>query len=409
MPTEWANWSGSLRFTPATIEKPSSPEALAKLVGKARERGSVARMVGAGHSSSALVKTNDVLISLEKFQGLGDYDTDAREAWVHTGMSLSDTSKALQDIGLDMHNLGDVDVQTVAGAVATGTHGSGRMLTNLATMLIGVRMVNAEGELVEYNIEDTPDFFKGARVSLGALGIYTQIRLKLLPAYQLCRQTWCMDVDHLLPQLDALLDRNRNCDFYWYPRSDEVKLRTLNPPEKALSHVDGGKLLKTEQGLAGDIIPRTRTLKFEEMEYAIPAEAGPACFQAVRERVKALHRHYVGWRVLYRYIRQDDAYLSTANRQDVVTISLHQNNTLPFREYFNDIEPIFRAHGGRPHWAKIHNMTAEELRPLYPDWDAFAALRRQHDPDGVFASDYLRRLLGDVQTESQPRIAQETA
>ncbi len=142
------------------------------------------------------------------------------------------------------------------------------------------------------------------------------------------------------------------------------------------------------------MIPRNRELKFEEMEYALPAEAGPACFRDVRERVKAHHRKHVGWRLLYRLVAPDDADLSPAHGRQTATISLHQNATLPYWEYFRDIEPVFRAYGGRTHWGKKHTLTAAELRPLYPRWDDFLEVRRQTDPQGVFLSPYLRALLG---------------
>ncbi len=396
MPQEWSNWSGSLRFTPDSIETPRDERHLAELVQRAAAAGRTVRVVGAGHSSSALVKTDDVLISLERFQGLVAHDSNTHRATLRTGMTLHEAGQKLLDVNLALHNLGDVDVQTVVGAVGTGTHGSGKRLQNLAAALVGARLVTGTGDIIERTIEDDPQFFCAARCSLGALGIFTEITLQLMPAYQLRRREWCTHVDDCLAHLNELIEQNRNFDFYWYPRSDEVKLRTLNIPGRERETLPYATVVEDETGWSGDVIPKTRELKFEEMEYALPAEAGPACLREIRERVKEKHRRTVGWRVLYRTVAPDDAYLSPAHARETVTISILQNNTLPYREYFNDIEPIFRAHGGRPHWGKLHSLRAEELRPLYPMWDAFLAARQQTDPTGTFLNRYLGELLGIV-------------
>lgn len=394
MPSEWSNWSGSLRFTPGSLEKPADEAQLAELVRRAASERRVVRVVGAGHSSSSLVETGDVLVSLERFQGLVSHDTD--EATIRSGMTVHDAGKAFREVGLAMPNTGDVDVQTMAGAIGTGTHGTGKQLQNLASMLIGVRMVNGQGEIAEYSIEQQPDFFRALRVSLGALGIFTQIRLRLVPAFQLHRAEWCTHIDDCLNHLDQLIEENRNFDFYWYPRSDEAKLRTLNPPGESPA-IPFATLQKEYTGWSNEVLPRHRDLKFEEMEYALPVEAGPACFQEVRARVKAKWRKIVGWRVLYRTVAPDDAFLSPYYERDSVTISIHHNAGMPFWEYFADIEPIFRAYGGRPHWGKKHTLKAHHLRPLYPMWDRFLELRHCFDPQGVFLNGYLRELLmGEV-------------
>jgi FAD/FMN-containing dehydrogenase len=390
---KWSNWSGSLRFTPGNIVKPESEKALAALVQRGASERRVMRVVGAGHSSSALVETPDMLISLEKLQGLVAHDAAVNEATIRAGMSLHDAAKTLFEVGLATHNTGDIDTQMVAGIIGTGTHGTGHKLQNLSTMLIGGRMVTAQGDLVDFSIEDQPDFIRAARVALGTLGIFTELRLRLVPAFKLQRREWCIHIDDCMQHLDELIAQNRNFDFYWYPRSDEAKLRTLNLPGEGLNNLPFARCLEEQEGWSADVLPKKRVLKFDEMEYALPIEAGPACFQEVRQRVKARHRKDVAWRVLYRTIAADDAYLSPAYGRDTVTISLHHNAGMPFEDYFNDIEPIFRSYGGRPHWGKKHNLKAHDLRSLYPMWDQFAEVRHRSDPDGIFMNAYLRELL----------------
>lgn len=393
---EWRNWSGSLRFRPQRFEQPESEQALVELVRRAAADGQTVRVVGAGHSSSRLVETEDLLVSLEKLNGLQSHDRDHCVATLGAGTRVEDAGKALHEVGLALHNYGDVATQTLAGVIGTGTHGSGKMLPNLSAALVGVRLVTGRGELQEYTFDREPGFLQAARVSLGALGIFTAVTLKLLPTYRIHRQEWCTHIDKCMDHLDELIELNRGFDFYWYPRRDEAKLRLLNPPGEGPGRLPYAQCVAEEEGWSHEVIPKHSGIanKFDEMEYALPAEAGPACFQEVRRRMKEKHRAIVGWRVLYRTIAADDAYLSPAQGRPTVTISLHQNAGLPFWEFFLDLEPVFRAYGGRPHWGKKHTLGAAELRPLYPLWDRFEAERRRMDPGGVFLSPAMRDLLG---------------
>jgi FAD/FMN-containing dehydrogenase len=394
--SEWLNWAGSLRFTPAALERPRDEGELAALVRRAAGEGRTARVVGAGHSSSPLVRTTDVLVSLERLGGLLAHDAAAGEATLGAGTRLYDVGRLLHEVGLGMENLGDVDTQTLGGVVGTGTHGSGKGLKNLSANVLGLRAVTAAGEIVEWSHERDAELVRAARVALGALGIFTAVRLRVVGAYRLVRREYCARTDECLERLDELAAGNRNFDFYWYPRRDDVKLRTLNPPGEAGACPPGAACLleEVEEGWSHKTIARQRRLKFDEMEYQVPAEAGPPCFQELRRRVLERHRKHVGWRVLYRLVAADDAYLSPAFGRDTVAISVHQNASLPHEAYFRDVEPIFRAHGGRPHWAKKHSLSGEALRPLYPKWGAFLELRRRLDPRGLWLSDDLRALFG---------------
>jgi FAD/FMN-containing dehydrogenase len=389
----WRNWSGGLAFRPGRLELPASEDEVVALVRKA-DAGRTIRPLGSGHSSSPLVATDDVVVGGERLRGLRHADPDARRATLGAGTTIRDTGEALLQHGLAMENTGDIDRQQLAGGFATGTHGSGRRLRNLSSQLVGVRLVTGTGEAVSID-EDDPERLAAARVSLGALGIATEVTLRLLPAFRLRRIERCMPVDELLDGLDARFDAHRNLDFYWYPRRDDAKLRTLD--EVGDDVPDGQRKDGTTEelvGWSGDILPRVRELRFHEMEYAVPFEHGPACFRAVRERIKERHRKEVAWRVLYRAVAADAAHLSPAHGRDTVTISLHHNATLPYMEFFTDVEPIFREHGGRPHWGKVHTLRGERLLERYPMADRFLKVRDELDPDGRFLSPYLGELLG---------------
>lgn len=388
----WRNWSGSLTFSPTAVQKPDTEEEVAEIVKIASKSGKKVRVVGAGHSSSRLVETTDILISLEKFTGISDVDNNLYRAALKAGMQIHEAGEELNRAGLAMHNTGDVDVQTVAGAIGTGTHGTGKKLQNLSAMLVGVRMVTGKGEIKNFSIEKDPELFKALRVALGSMGIFIKMHLQLLPKFKLYRKEFYARTDDALKNLDALINNNRNFDFYWYPRSDCVKLRIMNETEEEFQELPYAKPDKEMHGWSNEILPRKRELKFDEMEYSLPFENAVDCFEEIRERVKKNHRRTVGWRILFRTVAADENYLSTIYKRETVTISLHHNAGLEYKNYFNDIEPIFLKYDGRPHWGKKHNQAAEQLKEKYPEWNKFMELRQKFDPENVFVSDYISEL-----------------
>ncbi|RPE76909.1 D-arabinono-1,4-lactone oxidase [Vulcaniibacterium tengchongense] len=395
MAQAWRNWSGSVEARPRRIERPRCEEELAAIVKAAAERGERVRAVGAGHSSSDIVRSEDVLVSMGGLSGVVRADRAACEATVRAGTALEALGKALYEHDLALPNYGDVADQTIGGAIGTGTHGSGRDQPNLSALLLGARLVGSDGRVRRIERTDLHRL-RAARVALGTLGVFTELDLKLVPAFDVERREYALGTDAACALLPALVERNRSFDFYWYPRRDDVKLRLVNPVGGGSAAPEGGRLLEKREGYGHQVIPTHSGLphRFEECEYALPADQGLDCFQEVRARIKARWRRIVAWRVLFRTVAADDAYLSPAHGRATATISLHQNHALPWRGFFADIEPVFRAYGGRPHWGKKHTLEAGALRPLYPHWDDFLAVRAQFDPAGVFLTPALRRLLG---------------
>ncbi|GAA4926550.1 D-arabinono-1,4-lactone oxidase [Nesterenkonia rhizosphaerae] len=401
MAETFTNWSGSISFTPARRTAPSSAEEVAELVTAARGRGGTVRPVGSGHSSVPIFNTNDTLVSLENLAGVIEADSQSQQARVLPGTGLSDLGGQLAEHGLAMENLGDVDYQAIAGAIGTGTHGSGVRLGNLSSTMIGGRLINGLGEEVPFGVDagegEDHDLLRAAQVSLGSLGIFTSLTLRLEEAYELHRQNYITHIDWVLENFAELIEVNRSVDFYWYPRSDLAQVRMLNKPGEEPDLQPEGELKKDETGPNYEIIPNDRALHFEEMEYMLPLDTQLEAFKQVRERVKAKHRATVGWRVLVRTIAADHGLISNAEtvyRQGAptMTIALLQNNTLPYKAYFDDLEPLFREFDGRPHWGKKHTLEAAELAPLYPGWERFQQIRQDMDPEGVFLNDYLREL-----------------
>lgn len=356
MAETFRNWSGSVEFTPSSRTRPSDVDDIVDLVNDARTHSRILRPVGSAHSSQPLFDTPDTLIHLDHLSGVKDVDRDNGLATVLPGTGLSDMDNQLDEHGWALSNLGDVDYQTIAGAIGTGTHGSGVTLGNLSSFLVGGRLINGRGEEVAFGTDaghdKDHDLLRAAQVSLGSLGVMTSLTLQVEESYDLHRQNWITHIDWVLDNFEEMMHQNRILDFYWYPRNDLAKVRMLNKPGQEPDLIPPGTLRTDETGPSYRIIPNDRHLHFEEMEYMLPLDPGLEVFRQVRQRIKERHRATVGWRVLVRTIAPDQAMLSNAQGQPTMTIALLQNNTLPHEDYFNDMEPLFREAGGRPHWGK---------------------------------------------------------
>jgi len=389
--TLWTSWSGRERCTPAVFAEPEAEAEIPTLVRAASDAGRTLRVAGSGHSFTPLVTTDGVLLTLRSLTGVLSCDAAAREATIRAGSTIASLGEPLRAHGLALANQGDVDVQALAGALATGTHGTGAELGSLSSQLAGVRLVSGEGEVVDVAGEADPELLAAARVSLGALGVVTAARLRLVPAYRLHERVWRVGIAACLDELRDRVRSHRHFEFFWYPHKDYAEMKALDPTEAPADPLEGRKGERIDW--SDRVFPTVRDLRFNEMEYAVPAEAGPACFRAIRARMRERHPDVL-WPVEYRTVARDDGWLSPFYGRDGVAISVHQDAALPCDAFFADLEPIFREHGGRPHWGKIHGLTARELAPLYPRWDDFLATRDRLDPRGVFLNDHLRRILG---------------
>lgn len=387
----WTNWSGSVSCEPARIERPSDEAAVAARVAEAAAAGAPVRVVGTGHSHSPLVSTDGMLLSLDDLAGIESHDRERLTAVVRAGTKLCDLGDPLLALGMGMENLGDIDKQALAGAVGTGTHGTGRRLRNLSSQVEAVRLVTADGAIRELSAEDDPDALRALRVALGSLGVFTALRLRLLPAYRLHERIRCQPIDVCLEQLEDEIRGHRHFEFFWMPHKDVAEMKTLHPTSAEPSDLPGRPYERI--GWSPHVITSIRDVKHFEMEYAVPAEHGPACFREVRARMQERHPEVV-WPVEYRTVAQDDAFLSPASGRETVTVSVHQDGALPYRDFFEDVEPIFWSCGGRPHWGKLHTLRAPRLRDLYPQWDRFLAIREQLDPTGRFLNLHLREVFG---------------
>jgi FAD/FMN-containing dehydrogenase len=390
MSARWENWAGNVSCEPAAIQRPASDAQVQEAIRGAASRGLGVRVAGTGHSFQPLVATDGILLSLDELEGIIQLDRETGRVRVAAGTKLHALGELLLAEGLAMENLGDVDVQALAGALSTGTHGTGRALRNLPSQVESLRLVGASGDAFECDRSD-PDQFAAARVSLGALGVITEVVLRCLPAYRLHERTRRMSAEEAIAEADEASRASRHWELWWMPGRDITEVKTHSLTDEEPASVEGRRFERIDWSCR--ILPSERDQRFAEMEYSVPAESGPDCFAAVRERMQKRHPD-VAWPVEYRMLAADDAWLSMAHERETVTISLHQDIALPFREFFADIEPIFLEAGGRPHWGKIHGLTAAELRPRYPRFDDFVATRERLDPEGRFSNAHLESLLG---------------
>jgi L-gulono-1,4-lactone dehydrogenase len=429
----WRNWAGDQVCLPATVERPATRDDVAEAVARAAQAGRTVRVAGAGHSFSDAVLTDGALLSLDRMSRVLDVDAASGLVRVEAGITLSALSAFLSQLGLALENLGDVDVQSIAGATATGTHGTGARLPNLSAGVQAVELVLADGSTLEVLEDADADAWRGARVSLGALGVVTAVTVKAVPAFVLEGVDEALPLDHVLGRLDELADDNDHFEFFTFPHSDLALTRTNNrvdaEPEVrsrrrawvedvlVRNHVfhavcGAGRaapvlipsLNRLVSRAAGTrrrvdrsyrIFASPRLVRFTEMEYAIPRANAREAVLAVRA---AIERR--GFRVPFplevRFVAGDDAFLSPTVGRDTCYLAVHMYRGMEWEPYFRAVEEIMDGFDGRPHWGKRHFKTAESLSARYPDWDRFQAVRARLDPAGCFANDYVQRTLGPV-------------
>lgn len=385
----WQNWSGAVQCPNASLERPQNEDELADLIRDHAAEGCV-RAVGSGHSFVPFWHDGDTLLDLSAFSGLaGLGDGVAR---LGAGTPLHAIGPLLAAEGFALANMGDIDRQTLAGVVATGTHGTGRGLGSLSAAVTGIELVDGRGARRTV----VPAELEAARVALGLLGVMTTIEMAVVPAYGLHERNTKEAVETCLERFETRLGEHRHHEFWWVPRLDVCIAKTLDeiptPADPRLDELPFGE--EGERwGASWQVFPSVRDLKFNEMEYAVPAAAAMDCFRAVRacmlERFPKLF-----WPVEYRIVAGDEGWLSPTGGVEVATLSIHLAADEDPTALFAAVEPILREHGGRPHWGKRHTLERQDLEALYPRFDDFVMLRRQWDPDGRFLTPYLAALFG---------------
>jgi L-gulonolactone oxidase len=426
----WKNWAENQECTPARIESPASEEELVAVVKRAAERDQRVKVVGSGHSFTAIALTDGRLVKLDNYQQVLRTDGATGRVTVQAGIKLHKLNEELDRRGLAMPNLGDIDRHSISGAIATSTHGTARDLGGIARDVVGMRLIAGDGSVVDCSADENADVFHAARVGLGALGVVSTVTLQAVPAFKLHAKEVPMDVDDVLANLEEHVQGNDHFEFFWVPGTRWALTKSNNRTEAdeprrtrwrefrddiLFSNVAFGALARTGR-IRPSLIPRVakvlpsagateyvdksykvfcspRWIHFYEMEYAIPYEAVTEALNRVRDYVRRSGL-ILSFPVEVRTTVGDDIPLSTANGRRTAYIAVHVYQHTHYQQYFEAVEDIMDDYGGRPHWGKLHFQTAESLAPRYPEWEAFQAVRRKLDPDGRFSNPYLDRVIG---------------
>ena len=432
MPT-WSNWAGDQRCVPAAIERPGSLDELRRVVAEASAAGRAVRAAASGHSFTDIALTDGVMVGLDCLCGPLDFDRDSGLFKVEGGIVLSELNRALDEHGVAFENLGDIDRQTIAGSISTGTHGTGVRYQNLSAQIAALELVTATGDLVAVDGSD-PDLLRAARVGLGALGVIYSVTVRTVPAFRLDRLDSPKPLAEVLDGLDEIGAETDHFEFYVFPGTRTAlcreSRRTDEPPaprHRALVYAQEvmlenwvgrmfaiaarrfpsqaprlaraasrgvGRSRKLDRSFR--VFASERRIKFTEMEYGIPREHAREAVERVLEAA-GRPEHAVAFPIEVRFVAADDSILSPAHERETCYIAVHQDRKLHWEPYFREVEAIAGEYGGRPHWGKRHFQTAPTLAPLYPRWEAFRQVRARLDPGGVFRNAYTDRVLGSPQ------------
>ncbi|MGN8024742.1 D-arabinono-1,4-lactone oxidase [Microbacterium sp. 22242] len=429
----WQNWGRSASIRPLRVERPRSPEGVQRAVLAARAQKLRIKAVGAGHSFTGVAAAPDVLLELDDLQGLVSVDEPRARVTLLAGTRLHRLPALLAPHGLAMENLGDIDRQSISGAVSTGTHGTGAAFRGLAAQVVGVTLITAEGEFLRVDEAQNAELLPAVALGLGALGILVEVTLQCVPAFVVHAVDAPAPLDEVLETVHERVAAADHFEFYWFPHTDVALTKTTERlPESAVRHplprvgrwidetlLSNGvyRVVCAAGGLAPAITPpfsrlavkltgdreytdlshrvltQSRTVRFREMGYALPQDQVVPAFREVMALISQR-----GWRIEFpievRFAAADDRWLSTAHERDSAYIAVHRYWRRDPREYFEAVETIMLAHGGRPHWGKLHTLDAAQLRKRYPRFDDFVTLRDRMDPERRFSNRHLERVLG---------------
>ena len=426
----WTNWAGNQRCAPAAVEHPAAENDLVALVKGAAATGRTVKVVGAGHSFTDIACTDGVLVHLDRYGRVLSADPGTGRVTVQAGMPITVLNEELAARGLAMPNLGDIAYQTIAGAISTATHGTGRKLGNLSTQVVALELVTADGSIVRASADEEPEVFDAARVGLDALGILSTVTLRCVPAFNLHAEERPRRFDYLLEHLDELVDDNDHFEFFYVPHTGGALTKRNNVtdeparPRPRLRYWTDKVLMENAVFAAlcrvgrvrPSLIPRLnklpiggrrsdyvepshrvfaspRFVHFVEMEYAIPRSNAVTALRRLKGFIDSSGLN-ISFPIEVRFVAADDLPLSPAQGRDTCYIAVHVYRGMPYEQYFRGVEAIATELGGRPHWGKLHYQTAATLPPRYPGWERFRAVRARLDPEGRFRNAYLDRVLG---------------
>ncbi len=427
----WTNWAGNQKARVRRIATPSSTAEVAHVVREAAAQGLAVKPVGSGHSFTPVAVTDGVLIRLDHLARLRSADKSSGLVTVEAGMALWRFNELLAEQGLALTNMGDIQAQTVSGAIGTGTHGTGRSSASIAAQVAGLEVVLADGSIVSCSATERPELFEAARIGVGSIGVITAVTFRTEPAFLLAAQEEPRGLDAVFESFDDLWRDNEHFEFWWFPHTDGTMLKRNNRTDgpaaplsrtrswfedEFLSNTFFSGLLKVGRNApravptlnrlaakalsarsytdrSDKVFTSPRRFKFLEMEYALPREAAVPALREVRRMLQDAGLR-IGIPIEVRTAPADELWLSTAHGRDTAYLAFHMTEGVSPTEYFENAESIMVAYDGRPHWGKLHTRDREYLASTYPRFDDFLAVRDKADPQRVFANDYTKRVFG---------------
>lgn len=424
----WRNWGRNQVASPHAVLRPRTEDELAAFVATASRSGRRVKVVGRGHSFSAIAVPEDIQLSMDRMDAPLAYDESSGRATVQGGATISDLNRWLSSLGRALPNLGDIDEQRIAGAVATSTHGTGAARRGISAQVVGARLVLADGSIMDVGERDP--LLPFVQVNLGALGVLSSLVLQTVPAFRLRATESPMRIDEVLGRLDELVHGTDFFEYYWVPHTrwaltkrNQVSDEPAAPGSRAanwasrvlLENAAFGALCRISRAWPrttprlATVLPSTgsrtrideshriftspRLVRFRESEWALPRERAADALRAVMDVVER-GRHMVSFPVEFRFGASDDIPLSLSTGRETAYVAVHMYRGVDHCRYFSDVFSAMRDMGGRPHWGKIHDMRRDELRPRYARFDEFVALRKRLDPTGTFSNRYLDEVLG---------------
>ncbi len=403
----WRNWVGNQSFVARHMAKPASEDEIAAAVAAATREGLGVRAAGSGHSFTPVVATSGLLLSLQQHAGIIAVDVERKQVTVKAGTRIGDVGRALNQHGLSLINQGDIDTQALAGALSTGTHGTGATLGNMASQVVGMRLVQPDGSVLTLDHGD--ERLLAARVSLGLLGVVSAYTLQVMDAYNLKETVWRDDFAACLERHDELAATNRHFAFFWCPVPESRHLycladtssvsntkRDFDVCEMKVMNITTDAPYTRADGFekvaySSDIYPIEYVPNFHELEYAVPVAHGKQALCEVRDLMLTKHRNCI-YPVEYRFTAGDGGWISPFFEQDSVTISVSGGPGIDYWNYLRDVDAILRQYGSRPHWGKLHFTNVDDMPKLFRRYEDFRALRRALDPAGHFLNDHFRPL-----------------
>ena len=427
----WTNWAGNQSARVRRIAAPSSTQEVAATVREAAAHGLAVKPVGSGHSFTPAAVTDGVLIRLDHLARLRSADKASGLVTVEAGMGLWRFNELLAEQGLALTNMGDIQAQTVSGAIGTGTHGTGRASASIAAQVAALELVLADGSVVSCSATEHPELFEAARIGVGAIGVITAVTFRTEPGFLLAAREEPMRFEAVLESFDDLWHDNEHFEFWWYPHTNGTTVKRNNRTEGPAAPLSRTREWLEDEFLSntffagicrvGRAAPRAiptinrlaakalssrayvdrsdkvftspRRFKFLEMEYALPREAAVPALREVRRMLEDAGLK-ISVPIEVRTAPGDDLWLSTAHGRDTAYVAFHMFEGSNPAEYFENAESIMVAYDGRPHWGKLHTRDHEYFASAYPRFTDFLTVREKADPDRLFANEYTRRIFG---------------